>query len=74
MNVAVTAVAVAIAAASPASQVVGVEDFADLMAESEITEQTDLGTAIVYGVTHPTLGNLILVNTTGERNLVRRVA
>lgn len=53
---------------TPSMQQVSLEDFADLLDESAVTERLDLHSALVYKVTHPTKGNLVLVNTTGEQH------
>lgn len=50
--------------------VVGLDDVADTLAESQILETADLGTTLVHKVKHPTRGKLLIINTTGSKHIV----
>ncbi|POR53884.1 hypothetical protein B0G62_103466 [Paraburkholderia eburnea] len=44
-------------------QTIDLEDFADLYSESSIINTTRIGNTKLHTVTHPTRGNLILIDT-----------
>lgn len=52
------------------SAVIDLEQFADLLADSVIVEKTDMGRALVYKVKHSVTGDLVLINTHGDANMV----
>jgi hypothetical protein len=55
----------AAAAAVLAAASISLETFADLLDASSVQETLDIGNALIYKVTHPERGNMVLVNTTG---------
>lgn len=49
---------------------IDLDDLTDLLTESTVRSRFDLGSAIVYKVSHPAMGELVLVNTTGRQHAV----
>ena len=48
--------------------VINIEQFTSILEVSEEQAKADLGSALLYRVKHPELGNIVLVNTAGERH------
>ena len=65
--VAAPVLAMAVAAAK-ATMILDLDTFVAMLEQSRITEQTDLGAVQLFKVAHPEHGNVILVNTAGERH------
>ncbi len=50
---------------------INLERVVDLIEESTVKEQLDLGSALMYKLLHPTLGSLVLVNSAaGDHGLM----
>ena len=66
------AVAATGSAPSPAAifDIVDINQVADILAESHVCETADLGTTLVHKVKHPILGMLLIINTTGSKNII----
>jgi hypothetical protein len=52
------------------SEIINLEAFADMLSDSVIIEKLDLGAVIVLKVRHSQRGNMVLVNSTGDRNAI----
>jgi hypothetical protein len=66
--VAAPVLAMAVVVAAKPTTVLDLDTFVEMLEQSRITEQTDLGAVQLFKVAHPEHGNVILVNTAGERH------
>jgi len=55
---------------SLSSEIINLEAFADMLTDCVIMSKLDLGQALVYKVKHPVRGDMVLINTSGDKNAV----
>lgn len=68
-----TAATITIPVPDRESQTIPLETLADYLNSSILLEKHDLGTALVYRARHPVAGEIVLVNTSGDANLLLHV-
>lgn len=55
------------------TQVISFEELCDLLEVAKVVEETNLGNTLIKKAIHPTRGNIILVNTAGDKNAIMYV-
>lgn len=63
----------AAAVAPVLTQAVDIDQLADLIEQSNVTETLDLGSTFVHRATHPEHGNVILISTAGASHAILTV-